>query len=129
MAYIYRAKNGDATNEYRFPSAATANALALKFNLDPDPISVCSDAECRNDVGDISAIGAGTYYVDGRPHTAQGAAPTDLDQLIDRKVAEKMGEFMSRYSLAFSHIWTESVITELELGAPKKIQEGSDCRS
>ncbi|PRP73358.1 hypothetical protein PROFUN_16792 [Planoprotostelium fungivorum] len=68
-------KNGDATNEYRFPSAATANALALKFNLDPDPISVCSDAECRNDVGDISAIGAGTYYVDGRPHTAQGAAP------------------------------------------------------
>jgi len=75
MAYIYRAKNGDATNEYRFPSAATANALALKFNLDPDPISVCSDAECRNDVGDISAIGAGTYYVDGRPHTVQGAAP------------------------------------------------------
>ncbi|PRP75398.1 hypothetical protein PROFUN_15712 [Planoprotostelium fungivorum] len=78
MAYIYRAKNGDATNEYRFPSAATANALALKFNLDPDPIPVCSDAECRNDVGDISAIGAGTYYVDGRPHTAQGAAPPGL---------------------------------------------------
>ncbi|PRP74162.1 hypothetical protein PROFUN_16329 [Planoprotostelium fungivorum] len=42
--------------EYRFPSAATANALALKFNLDPDPISVCSDAGCRNDVGDISLL-------------------------------------------------------------------------
>ncbi|PRP74163.1 hypothetical protein PROFUN_16330 [Planoprotostelium fungivorum] len=42
-----------------------------------------------------------------------------------------MGEFMSRYSLAFSHIWTESVITELELGAPKNVfvlSEVSDDR-
>ncbi|PRP73056.1 hypothetical protein PROFUN_16876, partial [Planoprotostelium fungivorum] len=57
----------------------------------------------------------------------QGATPTGssshLDQLIDRKVAEKMGEFMSRYSLAFSQIWTESVITELELGAPKRFKK------
>ncbi|PRP73359.1 hypothetical protein PROFUN_16767, partial [Planoprotostelium fungivorum] len=38
-------------------------------------------------------------------------------------VAEKMGKFMSQYSLAFLHIWTESVITERELGAPKRFKK------
>ncbi|PRP76631.1 hypothetical protein PROFUN_14916 [Planoprotostelium fungivorum] len=63
--------------------------------------------------------------------TGLSGSSSHLDQLIDRKVAEKMGEFMSQYSLAFLHIWTESVITELELGAPKRFKKALivDCNA
>ncbi|PRP74550.1 hypothetical protein PROFUN_16131, partial [Planoprotostelium fungivorum] len=72
MAFIYRPKNGDATDQYSYPSAQDANVLASKFPLNPSSIAVYSDPACRTGAGNLSTIAPGTYYVDG---TAAQTAP------------------------------------------------------